>query len=91
MMSPNLMLEKVALTDVAVVDTPVVQVPALPPSSHDIPLADGSSHKLTASTMPVVKALVKGVMPPAFAHPVAPVAVQNAEVMELPPAEEAEF
>lgn len=63
-MSPNLMLEKVALTVAAVVSTPPVQVPALPPSSHDMPFADGSSHKLTARTIPVLNAVVSGVKPP---------------------------
>jgi len=62
--SPNLMLLKVAETLVKVVFTPPGQEPALPPSSQDMPLAEGSSHKLMASTMPVPNALVKGAIPP---------------------------
>lgn len=65
LMSPNLMLENVALIVAAVVSIPPVQVPALgAPSSHDMPSAEASSHKLTANTIPVLNAVVKGVMPP---------------------------
>jgi len=82
--SPNLMLEKVALTVAAVVSTPVVQVPAFgEPSSHDMPLAEGSSHKLTAKTIPVVNAVVNGFISPTFSHPVAPCCSQKVEVIEL--------
>lgn len=58
-------MEKVALMVAAVVLTPPVQVPALgAPSSHDMPFAEGSSHKLIAKTIPVLNAVVKGAMPP---------------------------
>lgn len=90
-MSPNLMLEKVALTVAAVVFTPPVQEPALPPSSHDMPLGDGSSHKLTAKTIPLLNAWVRGVNPPSCEKPFWPVAEQKDEVIEFPPTLEAEF